>query len=173
MFADPVKNLKSFGLKETDIVADLGAGTGFYSVVAGVMVPRGKVYAVEVQKDFLDKIKHKIKEAHLNNVETLWGNVEKIGGTKIRDNVADAVIASDILFQVEDKDKFIEETRRILKGGGRVLLIDWSSVSSIMNHLETIIPKNKAREMFERKGFIFERDIDAGASHYGMILTKS
>ena len=171
MFADPLKNLKALGLKEDNILADLGAGTGYYSVAAGALVPRGKVYAVELQKDFLETIKNKVKEAHLGNVEIIWGNVEKIGGTKIGDNIADVVIASNILFQVEDKDKFIEEIKRILKPKGRVLLIDWSE-SSIMG-ATAIIPKKNARLMFEKKGFVLEREIDAGDHHYGMILIKS
>ena len=171
MFTDPVKNLKTLGLRENDIVADLGAGTGFYSVAAGHLVPKGKVYAVEIAKDFLDTVRNKVKEAHLNNVEIIWGNIEKIGGTMIGDSVVDAVIASNVLFQVEDKDKFIEEIKRILKQKGRVLLIDWSE-SSIMG-ATTIIPKNKAREMFEKKGFVLERDINAGEHHYGMIFQKS
>src|SRR3989338_581675 len=103
MFTDPVKNLKMFGLKETDIVADLGAGTGFYSIAAGHMVPKGKVYAIEIDKEYLSTIKNKAKEAHVNNVEILWGNIEKRGGTKIGDGIVDAVIASNILFQLEDK----------------------------------------------------------------------
>lgn len=152
-------------------MADLGAGTGFYSVAAGGIVSRGKVYAVEVQKDYLETIKNKVREAHLRNVEIIWGNVEKLGGTKIGDNIVDAVIASNILFQVEDREKFIEEIKRILKPKGRVLLIDWSE-SSIMNGI-AIVPKNKARKMFEKKGFTFEREIDAGAHHYGMILVKN
>ncbi len=171
MFADPVKNLKAFGLHEGYIVADLGAGTGFYSVAAGRMVTSGKVYAVEVQKDFLTIIKNKIREAHLSNVECLWGNVEKIGGTKIREGIVDAVIASNIFFQVDDKDKFIEETKRILKKGGRVLLIDWSDSSAL--GMKVAVPKQRTLEMFEKHGFARERDIDAGAHHYGMILTKS
>jgi len=170
MFTDPIKNLKAFGLKEDNIVADLGAGTGFYSIAAGMLVPQGKVYAVEINKDFLATIKNKATEAHLNNVEILWGDIEKIEGTKIGNGVVDAVIASNVLFQVEDKDKFIEEIKRILKQKGRVLLIDWSE-SSIMG-ATTIIPKNKAREMFARKGFVLERDINAGEHHYGMILIK-
>src|ERR1035437_2169234 len=171
MFTDPLKNLKALGLREDDIVADLGAGTGYYTLAAGAIVTRGKVYAVELQKDFLETIKNKIKEAYLGNVEIIWGNVEKIGGTKIGDSVVDVVIASNILFQVEDKDKFIEEIKRILKPKGRVLLIDWSE-ASIMG-TTAIIPKNKAREMFEKKGFVLGREIDAGDHHYGMILRKS
>jgi len=171
MFSDPLKNLKAFGLREDNIVADLGAGTGFYSLAAGMLAPRGKVYAVELQKDFLDTIKNKIKDAGLSNVEIIWGNVEKIGGTKIGDSVADAAIASNILFQVEDKENFILEVKRILKQKGRVLLIDWSE-SSFMNGTN-IISKDKARIMFEKKGFLLEREINAGDYHYGMILIKN
>ena len=170
MFSDPLKNLKAFELKENDVVADLGAGTGFYSIAAGMIATRGKIYAIELQKDFLDTIKNKIKEAHLENIEIIWGNVEKIGGTKIGDKVVDVVIASNILFQVEDKENFILEVKRILKPKGRVLLIDWSE-SSIMSGTN-IVSKDKARIMFEKNGFILEREINAGDYHYGMILIK-
>lgn len=170
MFSDPLKNLKTLGLREDNIVADLGAGTGFYSLAAGAIASKGKVYAVELQKDFLDTIKNKVQGAHLNNVEIVWGNVEKIGGTKIGDNIVDVVIASNILFQVEDKENFILEIKRILKQRGRVLLVDWSE-SSIMKGTN-IIGEDKARIMFEKKGFILEREINAGDYHYGMILIK-
>ena len=171
MFTDPVKNLKTLELKENDVVADLGAGTGYYALAAGAIARKGKIYAVEVQKDFLTVIKNKAQQARLSNVECLWGNVEKLGGTKIGDNIADAVIASNILFQVEDKDTFIEEAKRILKKGGKVLLIDWSE-SSVMGGA-IIVPKDKARRLFEEKGFALEREIDAGEHHYGMILVKT
>jgi ubiquinone/menaquinone biosynthesis C-methylase UbiE len=171
MFTDPLKNLKTFGIGENDILVDLGAGSGYYSVAAGTLAPRGKVYAVEIQKDFLDVIKHKIKDAHLNNVEIIWGNVEKVGGTKIGAEIVDAVISSNILFQVEDKDNFILEIKRMLKPKGRVLLIDWSE-SSIMKGTK-LVSEEKARSLFEGKGFVLERKIDAGAHHYGMILVKN
>ena len=174
MFTDPVKNLRALGIRENDIVADLGAGTGFYSIAAGRLAPEGKVYAIEVVKDFLTTVKNKALEAHLNNIEIIWGNIEKIGGTKIGDNVVDKVLASNILFQVDDKNGFIEEAKRILKPEGLVLLIDWSHGSSgIGPNFATVIPKDKARTMFEQKGFIWQRDIDAGAHHYGMILVKN
>lgn len=171
MFTDPVKNLKTLGLKEDDIVADLGAGTGFYSVSAGALVPRGRVYAVELQKDFLEIIKGKVKEAHLNNVEVLFGNVEKLGGTKIGGGIVDVVIVSNILFQIEDKESFVLEIKRILKPKGKVLLIDWSE-KSIMQTIN-IFPKDKALQLFDKKDFFWVRDINAGAHHYGMILSKS
>ena len=89
----------------------------------------------------------------------------------MRDSVADAVIASNVLFQLEDKDKFILEVKRILKPKGRVLLIDWSELSIFGK--KNIVPESKARQMFEEKGFVLERNINAGTHHYGMILMKS
>lgn len=183
MFTNPLKNLKTLGLKENDIVADLGAGTGFYSIAAGTLVQQGKVYAVEINKDYLTTIKNKALDARYSNVECFLGNIEKLGGTQIANNVVDAVIASNVLFQVEDKDGFIEEVKRILKPSGKVLLIDWETGSAkgsfkeskehlFVLGLKTAVPKDKAREKFEQKGFIWQRDIDAGEHHYGMILCK-
>jgi ubiquinone/menaquinone biosynthesis C-methylase UbiE len=169
MFSNPEKNLKVFGLKEDDIVADLGAGTGYYALAAGRLATRGKVYAVEIEKDYLDIMRHKVGEAGLSNVEIIWGNVEKNRGTKIAEGAVDTVIASNILFQVEDKGSFIEEIRRILKPRGRVLLSEWAP-KSIMS--KVAIAPAKAREMFKKKGFVFDREIDTGEQHYGMIFIR-
>ena len=172
MFSDPLKNLKAFEIKETDIVADLGAGTGFYSILAAQIANKGKVYAVEISKDFLHTIINKVKENRLDNIECLWGDVEKLGGTKIGDKIVDKVIASNVLFQIGDKEKFILEIKRILKDGGEVLFIDWSTLSNVMLR-DLIVPKKQAQEMFEKNGFILEREIDAGAQNYGMIFRKT
>lgn len=175
MFTDPIKNLKAFGLKGNDIVVDLGAGTGFYSVALGHTVPAGKVYAVEIVKDFLATIHTKVKEAHLNNVEIIWGDIEKLGGTKIGDGVADAVVVSNVLFQVADKALCIEEIKRILKVQGRVFVIDWVEVHPELLGVSPrgAIPKSKMREMFEKQGFLFQREVNTGSHHYGMIFIKN
>ncbi len=170
MFSDPVKNLIAFGIPHGGIVADLGAGTGFYSILAGRMAPRGKVYAVDISQEHLAAIRHKVKDARLHNVEVIWGNIEKPGGTKLRDGLVDAVIASNVLFQLEDKHNFLEEIKRILRPGGRVLLVDWSRDSLVK--LEGAIHKSDAHQLFTEKGFVHQRDINAGAHHYGMIWSK-
>ncbi len=174
MFTDPNKNLKQFGLRENMVIADLGAGTGFYSILLAQMVPQGKVYAIDIQKDFLTTVKNKAKEEHLDNIEFLWGNIEKRGGTNIGDGVLDAVVVSDVFFQIENKERFIDEVKRILKPTGKVLLIDWlDGLPPVGSGAVKIFTKEKAREIFEAKSFIFERDINVGEYHYGMILNNN
>ncbi len=173
MFSDPLKNLKQLGLHENMIVADLGAGTGFYSIAAAHMVPHGKVYAIEVVKDYLTTVRHKAIALNLHNLECIWGNIEKVGGTKIKDGIVDVIIVSNVLSHVDHKDKFLAEIKRILKTGGKILFIDWTNWISMVssNHKKTI-SKEIAKELFEKNGFAIERDIDAGEHHYGMILKR-
>lgn len=169
MFTDPVANLKALGLEDNSIVADLGAGSGFYSLEAGRQVPRGKVYAVEVVKDLMMSLKKKAQSEKVPNVECIWGDIEKIGGTKIRDRIVDLAIVSNVLFQVEHKDMLIEEAGRILKPGGKVLFIDW--MPGWQGGFTPLL-KTEAKAMFEKKGFKLLREIPAGNHHYGMILVK-
>ncbi len=174
MFTNPVKNLKAFGLRENMIVADLGAGSGFYTISAASLAPNGKVYAIEIQKDFLITIKNKAVELGLKNVEYLLGDIEKRGGTKLKDEITDAVIVSNVLSQVEDRNKFIDEAKRILKSKGKLLLVDWTLDSSVTKtSFNKNISKNNARELFEKAGFVWQRDIDAGLHHYGIIFIKN
>src|SRR3989344_879260 len=174
MFSDPEKNISQFNLKEGMSVADLGAGAGFYTLAAARVVGEGKVYAVEVQRDLVNKIKSEAEKLHLNNIEIIWGNIEKIGGSKLSENSVDAVIASNVLFQITNKDSFLKEIKRILNSNGRVLFIDWSdSFNGLGPPQSNIITKIQAKEIFEQKGFIFEKDIDAGPHHYGIILRKA
>ena len=171
MFAEPEKILKFFGLQENMVVADLGAGSGFYTIPIAHLLTGGKVYAVEIQKDFLDTIRNKIKELKLENVECLWGDVEVKGGTRLKDDTIDRVVASNILFQIEHKEKFLDEIKRILKPQGKVLLIDWhDSDSPLAPKGNRLVKEERARSLFESRGFIFERIVDAGEHHYGMIF---
>ena len=118
----------------------------------------------------METIIKNVKDAHLNNVECFWGNIEKRGGTKLGDGTIDRVIVSSVFFQVEDKNSFVEEVRRILKPEGKVLIIEHSESSHL--GVKSFLPKERIIEMFEKKGFAPEREIDAGEHHYGIIMIK-
>jgi len=174
-FSDPQHNLKQLGLHEGDIVVDLGAGTGAYTVAAARDVGgSGRVYAVEVQKDFLQKIKDVANDAGFSNVETLWGDIERVGKTKIGDRIADAAIIANVLFQIEDTGGTLEEVNRILKPGGRVLVVDWKdSYGGMGPQAGDILVYDDAKRMFAEAGFTFLKNIDAGDHHYGFIVKKN
>lgn len=173
-FADPAGNISQFGIGEGKYVADLGAGSGHYSIAAAKAVGNtGRVYAVEVQKDLLERIKSLATEEGLGNIEMLWGDIEIMGGTKLRDQSVDIVILSNILFQLEDKQGCAKEVGRILKSKGRVLVVDWDgSYGGLGPTEESVYKASDARALFENLGYVYESDIQAGGHHYGFSMSK-
>jgi len=175
MFTDPKENLNNFGLEPKMTVADLGCGTGAYSLAVAQMVgPEGRVLAVDVQKDLLTRVKNDADKAGLSNVEILWGDIEELNGTGIRDHACDAVIVSNILFQTEDKNTFLKEAHRILKPHGKLLLIEWlDSFGGMGPMASAVINPEKAKELLSSNGFTFEKQFDAGSHHYGIVAKAS
>ncbi len=173
MFSDPQKNIAELGIMDGMKIVDLGAGSGFYALEAAKKVgPRGMIYAVDVQQDLLNKIKTSAGLMSLHNVEVVWGNIEKLGGTKLRESIADCVILSNTLFQVEpaDRDNLALEVKRLLKSGGKLLVVDWASGTPLSP--KTIVPKLLAEGIFQKVGLKLDKSFDAGDHHYGIIFKK-
>lgn len=171
MFADPVKNLKAFDLRENMLVADLGTGSGFYALASAKMVPNGKVYAIEIDRDYLTLVQNKAKDEKIENLECFWGDIEKIEGTHIKTGTIDRAIVSNVFSQLTDRITFMKELTRILKQDGEVLFVDWSPGLAIATgDLDITVPKDKVLALFQKSGFAWYRDIDAGSNHYGMIF---
>lgn len=174
MFSDPQKNLEQFGLVSGKVVADLGSGSGAYALAAAKIVgPSGRVYAVDIMKEMLQKLKNAAIAGRIFNVEALWGNIEKLGGTRLADASTDAVLVCNSLFQTEDKESLVLEVKRILKSSGRVLVVDWKeSFGGMGPQPEHVVSVDSARALFEKSGFVFEHSISAGAHHYGLIFKR-
>ncbi len=173
MFSDPQKNIAQFEVEHGMKVVDLGAGSGFYTIEAAKKVgTSGMVYAVDVQQDLLNKIKNSAGMIGLHNIEVVWGNIEKLGGTKLRESVADRVILSNTLFQIApaDRDNLALEIKRLLKSGGKLMVIDWTAGSS-MKPVQTV-PRMLAEGIFQKVGLQLEKSFDAGDHHYGLIFKK-
>lgn len=174
MFSAPEKNIEQLGLAENLLVADFGCGPGAYTIAAAkALNGTGKVYAIEVQKDLLTKLEGTCHDQHIGNVSFIWGNLELPGGTKLRDGSCDVVILSNLLFQAPNKEGVIDEVRRVLRQGGRLLLIDWTASFNNMGPTAgQVYPENEARNLVESKSFTFEKAISAGNFHYGLIFRK-
>ncbi len=175
MFSSPSQNISSLDLQSGMAVADLGSGSGHYALAAARAVgDKGKIYAIDVQKELLEKLKKEADRNRLFNVQIIWGNAEKIGGTKLKDECADAAIVGNILFQIEDEESFVAEIRRILKKRGRMLVVEWQdSFGGIGPHPKAVFSKAKTEALFLKSGFSLEREIEAGEHHYGLIFRKN
>lgn len=171
MFSDPSSNLSKLGLNDGMKVVDLGAGAGFYTFESARRVGNsGRVYSIDVVKDLLERIRSVGLSTGLRNIEVIWGNFEKIGGTKLGEGTADRVIATNVLFQIEKLDEFVLEIKRILKPGGKVLVVDWSELSALSP--KTLVTANKAQMIFEKAGFKLDQSFNAGDHHYGLVLIR-
>ena len=117
-FADPKKNIEYLHLKSDSVVADLGTGSGHYAFALGEKIKamggggHGIVYAIEVQKSLLDRVKQEADRRGLGNVSVIWGDVDVLGGTKLADNICDALVVSNVLFQSESREAFLKEANR-------------------------------------------------------------
>lgn len=174
MFSAPEKNIEQLVLADNQIVADFGAGSGAYTIAAAkAMHGTGKVYAIDVQKDLLTRLEHTCAEEGLGNVSYVWGDLEKLSGTKLRDGSCDIALLSNVLFQLKEKSVVVEEARRVLHPGGLLLIIDWTASFNNMGPTpEQVFSEAKARELALEKGFSFERALNAGNFHYGLIMRK-
>ncbi len=173
-FKDPERVLDQLVLGEGRIVADFGAGSGAYTLSAARRVgDLGRVYAIDVQKELLQRLKNAATAERLHNIDIVWGDVEKPNGSGIKNDSVDVVIVSNILFQAEHKSAIAREAYRILKNEARVLVVDWADRGALGPTIDSIFPQEEAKKLFTGEMFVHERDINAGAHHYGMVFRKT
>lgn len=174
-FANPEKITTHFHLREGDVIADLGAGSGQYmKPLSDAVGKSGKVYLCEIQKPLVESLGNRAQELRLSNVRTLWADLEHPDGVKVRDQELDAALLSNVLFQIEDKNAAISEIMRILRPGGKLFIIDWTdSFGGLGPRALDVVSEASTRSLFERAGFTFLSDFPAGDHHYGMTFRKN
>lgn len=167
-------NVLQLGLRDGMRVGDFGAGSGHYTIyAAGAVGHDGKVYAIDIQEDVLKHVRDEAHKRNIRIVETIWGNIEKPGGSTLRDHALDAAILSNTLFQLEHKDRGIAEIYRTLKPGGKLLVIDWAGAYGGMGPApHHVVTEHQAEELVITGGFHKVKDFRAGPHHYGIVFQK-
>jgi len=118
----PREVIKNMELKPTDVVADIGAGSGYFTFRMAPEVPEGKVLAVDIQKPMLNFIENRKEETGLANIETILGTIED---TKLPEGKVDAVLMVDAYHEFSHPREMMESIVEGLKKGGRVILIEY------------------------------------------------
>jgi ubiquinone/menaquinone biosynthesis C-methylase UbiE len=109
-------------IERDDVLADIGAGTGYYSFRLAPLMPKGKVLAVDVQQEMLDILAESAKTREVTNVEPVLGEVDD---PKLPDNSVDWVLLVDAYHEFDHPREMMQGIRRALKPGGKVLLVEF------------------------------------------------
>jgi ubiquinone/menaquinone biosynthesis C-methylase UbiE len=119
----PKKLLEALQLKSGDVVADIGAGSGYHTFrIAPVVGPKGKVYAVDIQPEMLDLIRKKMKEAKVTNVEPIMGEE---ADPKLPAESVDMILLVDVYHEFEYPYEMTAAMIKALKPGGRLVFVEF------------------------------------------------
>lgn len=109
-------------ITKSSVVADIGAGTGYYTFRIAAKVPEGKVYAVEIQDDAINYLKTKsLKLAH-NNVEVVKGSEQS---PNLPEGSVDLAIMVDVYHELYYPHEMLQAIRKALKPNGKLLLLEY------------------------------------------------
>lgn len=174
-FTEPRNHMDALGLNPGDVVVDLGAGSGSYALLAGeIVTPRGAVYAVDLNRDLLARLKKDAKDIGIGNIDIIWGDIELKNGIKLEDHIADAILLCNTLFMVEDKKGLMGEIKRILKPKGKVLVVEWSdSHGGVGPRKDHVFLENDAKHLFTEHGFTISHGSDNTSYHYRFVATNT
>lgn len=165
--------LAATGVRAGMAVADVGAGTGLYTrLFAKAVGPKGKVYAVDISKKFIDNILRTAREQGLNNVE---GIVNTQTDTKLPANSVDLVFLSDTYHHLEHPQPIMASIHRALKPSGTLVVIDFrrepgKSSQWVLEH--TRLGKDEARREIEAAGFELIEDRDLLKENYFLTFKR-
>jgi ubiquinone/menaquinone biosynthesis C-methylase UbiE len=120
---NPNKLMEVLQIKEGAVVADIGAGSGFYTFrLAEKVGPKGKVLAEEIQKEMLDIIRERMEKKKVTNVELVLGTITD---PKLPANGVDLILLVDVYHEFDHPYEMTEAMVKGLKPGGRLVFVEF------------------------------------------------
>ncbi|MEX2581227.1 MAG: class I SAM-dependent methyltransferase [Verrucomicrobiales bacterium] len=138
--------LDQLELEKDDVLADIGAGSGYFTFLLAPLVPEGKVIAVDIQPEMLEFIEGKKKLKKIDNVETLLGTIED---TKLPADHVDMILMVDAYHEFSHPREMMESVVEGLKPKGRIVFLEYRGEDPSVNikPLHKMTVKQVRREM--------------------------
>lgn len=128
--------LAAMNLKDGDVVADLGAGTGFYTRrLARAVGPSGKVWANDIQPEMLDRLKELAAKEGIANVVTVVGTETD---PKLPKGAFDWILLVDVYHEFQQPEPMLARIREALKPDGRVALVEYRAEGDSAAHIHEL-----------------------------------
>lgn len=167
IWQDPEEILGTIEIKPDFVAADLGCGSGFFTVPLSRKVK--KVYGIDIQKEMLEFLEQKIRKLKIKNIEPLLLRENEI---PLKNESVDLLVSMNTLHEFDDKERMIEEMRRVLKQGGKALIADFKKKNTGFGPPVAIrISKKQATSLFEKKGFTTLKKQDL-TYHYLLVFSR-
>ena len=172
---DPVKVFERAHLQAGMHIADFGCGrTGHIVFPATKVVGKeGVIYAVDIQKSVLESIKKRAAISPIDNIHTVWSDLERVGKTAIPEKTLDVVFVINTLVQSDNRHAILQEAHRLLKDKARLVVIDWKKKGVQFGPQdERLVDFDDIRGWSRLHGFALQEEFDMGGYHRGMVFFK-
>jgi SAM-dependent methyltransferase len=142
----PNQAVQALGLRSTDTVADIGAGTGYFSFRMAALLPQGKVLAVDIQPEMIDILNFFKHEGQGENIEPILGEVDD---PHLPTASIDLALMVDAYHEFEYPREMMQGIVAALKPGGRVALLEYRGENPfiLIKGLHKMTQKQVKKEM--------------------------
>jgi len=155
----PTKALDALDLKPGMVVADIGAGSGYYSTrIAKRVGPTGRVYATDIQPGMIEILDRRIKSEGLANVTTILGGMDD---PRLPPAAIDLAIMVDVYHELQQPQVFLQRLKGAFKPNGRLVLLEFRKEDPRVPILEVHkMSVAEVKQELEAEGFVLDKVID-------------
>lgn len=117
----PHEVIQALALEPDAVVADIGSGTGYFAMRFANMVPKGRVYGVDIEPEMVRYLSDRARREKRDNVVAVAGAADD---ARLPEK-ADLILMVDVFHHIDDRKRYFQKLRASLRPGGRIAIIDF------------------------------------------------
>ncbi|HKL89774.1 MAG TPA: class I SAM-dependent methyltransferase [Allomuricauda sp.] len=162
--------LKNMNIRSTDIIADIGAGSGYHVFKMAPMANKGTIYAVDIQDEMLEALRTKKEAQNIQNIKIIKGSEKSVN---LPENSVDKVLMVDVYHEFNYPKEMIASIKKALKPKGELFLIEYRGEDRTVpiKELHKMTEAQAVKEM-KAAGLTLERNDDNLPWQHCMVFSK-